>query len=66
MEDELKKGGAVPKSDFVVEDGTIITSQGPATALLFSLRIAERLADKETVELVKEKTLAKLVLKNLL
>jgi 4-methyl-5(b-hydroxyethyl)-thiazole monophosphate biosynthesis len=66
MEDELKKGGAIPKSDFVVEDGTIITSQGPATAFVFSFKIAERLADKKTVELVKEKTLANLVLNNLL
>lgn len=66
MEDELKKAGANPKSDFVVEDGTVITSQGPATALLFSLKIAERLADKKTVELVKENTLANRVLTNLL
>ena len=64
MEDELRKAGAIPKTDFVVEDGTIITSQGPATALLFSFRVAQRLTDKAAVELVKEKTLANLVLKN--
>jgi 4-methyl-5(b-hydroxyethyl)-thiazole monophosphate biosynthesis len=62
MESELRKGGGKPRKDLVVEDGNIITSQGPATALLFAFRIAERLVDKKTVDVVWEKTLSNLVL----
>ena len=65
MEKELKKGGGKPSKDLVVEDGNIITSQGPATALLFAFRIAERLVDKETVDVVWEETLSNLVLNKL-
>ena len=65
MEKELKKGGGKPSKDLVVEDGNIITSQGPATALLFAFRIAERLVDKETVDFVWEETLSNLVLNKL-
>ena len=62
MESELRKGGGKPSKDLVVEDGNIITSQGPATALLFAFRIAERLVDKKTVDVVWEKTLSNVVL----
>jgi 4-methyl-5(b-hydroxyethyl)-thiazole monophosphate biosynthesis len=60
---ELIKGGGKPRKDLVVEDGNIITSQGPATALLFALRVAERLVDKKTADVVREKTLTNLVVK---
>jgi len=63
MENELEKGGGNPQKDFVVEDGNIITSQGPATALLFALKVAEHLADKKIVERVRKKTLTNLVSK---
>jgi len=63
METELEKGGGKPRKDLVVEDGKIITSQGPATALLFALKIAEHLVNKKTVEKVREKTLTNLVSK---
>ena len=63
MESELEKGGGKPRKDLVVEDGKIITSQGPATALLFALRVAERLVDKKTADVVREKTLVNLVVK---
>ena len=62
MEIELIKGGGKPSKDLVVEDGNIITSQGPATALLFAFRVAERLVDKKTVDIVWKKTLANLIL----
>lgn len=62
MENELEKGGGKPKSDLVVEDGNIITSQGPATALLFALKLAERLVDKRTADNVREKTLTNILL----
>ena len=63
MEFELEKGGGKPQMDLVVEDGNIITSQGPATALLFAFRIANRLADKKTVNNVWKKTLTNRILK---
>ena len=62
MEDDLIKGGGNPKSDLVVEDGNIVTSQGPATALLFALKLIERLSGKATADNVREKTLANLLL----
>ena len=61
MEDELEKGGGIPKQEIVVVDGNIITSKGPATALPFALRIAEKLAGKQIAESVREKTLANIL-----
>lgn len=46
------------KTDNVVIDGNIITSRGPATAILFSLAIVEKLIGRETAEKVKKATLA--------
>ncbi len=63
MEIELEKGGGKPQKDLVVEDGNIITSQGPATALLFAFKIASRLVDKKTVDIVWKKTLVDRILK---
>ena len=45
MEELLK--GARPQSDLVVEDGTVITSRGPATAIPFALKLVEILKGKE-------------------
>ncbi|MCX8153331.1 MAG: DJ-1/PfpI family protein [Candidatus Bathyarchaeota archaeon] len=63
MEKELERGGGKVQRDLVVEDGNVITSQGPATALHFALKVAERLAGKAAAEAVKEKTLANLILR---
>ena len=41
----------------VVQDGNIITSRGPATALEFSLKIAENLAGDARVEILAEQLL---------
>jgi 4-methyl-5(b-hydroxyethyl)-thiazole monophosphate biosynthesis len=41
----------------VIEDGNIITSQGPGTALEFSLAIAARLVGKELADTVRGKML---------
>ncbi len=38
----------------VVEDGNIITSQGPGTAVCFGLAIVKRLVGEETAEQIKE------------
>ena len=58
MEEELEAGGGKPKQDIVVVDGNIITSRGPATALPFALKLAEKLAGKQVAEAVSKKTLA--------
>jgi 4-methyl-5(b-hydroxyethyl)-thiazole monophosphate biosynthesis len=61
MDEELKKGGGKPKHDIVVVDGNIITSRGPATALPFALKLAEKLAGKQVAEAVSKKTLANML-----
>jgi len=61
MENELRKGGGKPKMDMVVVDGNIVTSRGPATALPFALKLAEKLVGKQVAENVSKKTLAKIL-----
>ena len=63
METELKNGGGKPLKDLVVEDNNLITSRGPATAIAFALKIAEKLVGKDISETVRKKTLANLALK---
>ena len=55
-ESDLSKK-TVHSNERVVEDGNIITSQGPGTALEFALAIAVRLAGKEMAETVRGKML---------
>ncbi|OBR95043.1 MULTISPECIES: DJ-1 family glyoxalase III [Clostridium] len=47
--------------DVVVQDGNIITSRGPATAMHFAFKILENLADKDTLEKLKKDMLFNLV-----
>jgi 4-methyl-5(b-hydroxyethyl)-thiazole monophosphate biosynthesis len=61
MDEELAAGGGKPKHDIVVVDGNIITSRGPATALPFALKLAEKLAGKQAAEEVSKKTLANIL-----
>ena len=61
MENELEKGGGKPKQDIVVVDGNLITSRGPATALPFALKLAEKLAGKQVAEDVSKKTMANIL-----
>jgi 4-methyl-5(b-hydroxyethyl)-thiazole monophosphate biosynthesis len=63
MESEVEKDSGKVLDDFVVVDGNVITSRGPATALLFALKIAERLVGKEITKNVRKKTLTDAVLK---
>ena len=49
MEKELPK----PRGDRVVQDGHIITSQGPGTAIEFALKIVEVLAGRGVSEKIK-------------
>jgi len=61
MDKELEAGGGKPKQDMVVVDGNIITSRGPATALPFALKLAEKLAGKQVAEAVSRKTMANIL-----
>ncbi len=61
MEEEIKKGGGTFQDDLVVVDDTIVTSKGPATTMLFALKLIELLKDKETSEDVKNKVLLPLI-----
>jgi 4-methyl-5(b-hydroxyethyl)-thiazole monophosphate biosynthesis len=63
MEGELEKGGGKPRTEMVVVDGNIITSRGPATALPFALKLAEKLVGKKVAEKVRVETLADIALK---
>jgi len=49
-----KLGSAIYEEKTVVEDGNILTSRGPGTALSFALAIAEKLAGKEKAQQIKE------------
>lgn len=51
---EEQLGAVTYFKDIVVQDGNIITSRGPATAMSFSFRILENLVDNEIVENLKE------------
>lgn len=46
------------KDAAVVEDGNIITSQGPATAMEFAFKIIEKLIGRETEKKIRRATLA--------
>lgn len=49
-----KLGHVVYEEKSVVEDGNILTSRGPGTALLFALAIVEQLVGKERAQKIKE------------
>ena len=51
--DEIGHPGYVPDQK-VVEDGNVMTSQGPGTAVCFGLAIVRRLVGEETAQQIKE------------
>jgi protein deglycase len=53
MEKELKNAKYVDKP--VVEDGNIMTSQGPGTAMEFALALLKRLTDEKKANQIREK-----------
>jgi len=61
MEEEIKKGGGTVVDDLVVVDDTIVTSKGPATTILFALKLIEILKDKQTSKDVENKVLLPLI-----
>lgn len=54
-----KLGGAIYQDKTVVEDGNIMTSRGPGTAICFALAIIEKLVGREKANAVKEAMLIK-------
>jgi len=58
MEGELEGGGGIVSKKTVVIDGNVLTSQGPATALAFALKLAEELAGEKTALEVGRRMLA--------
>lgn len=59
FEDQL--GDVFYSKEIVVQDGNIITSRGPATAIHFAFKILENLEDMKVVENLKEAMLLNLV-----
>jgi 4-methyl-5(b-hydroxyethyl)-thiazole monophosphate biosynthesis len=56
MEAELT--GAKPSNERVVADGTVVTSQGPGTALEFGVKLVEILAGEKRAQALKEELVA--------
>ncbi len=56
-----KLGSATYEEKTVVEDGNVITSRGPGTAICFGLAIVEKFAGKEKAEQIKEAMLVQQV-----
>ena len=54
----MEKGFERPRSDRVVVDGNIITSQGPGTAVAFALKIVEQLSGREAALRVGQQIVA--------
>jgi 4-methyl-5(b-hydroxyethyl)-thiazole monophosphate biosynthesis len=54
-----KLAGAIYQDKTVVEDGSVMTSRGPGTAVFFALAIVEKLVGKEKADAVKEAMLVR-------
>jgi len=50
----LEALGMTPESDAVIEDGNVITSRGPGTAMDFALTLIEKLVGKKTRDEVEK------------
>ncbi len=57
VEQQINNNGYIDDEQ-VVEDGNILTSRGPGTAICFGLKIIEILLDKKTKDVVKADLLA--------
>lgn len=59
VKEALRLGGEVLSDDRVVEDGNVITSQGPGTAMEFAFRLVETLFGKSKAEEINKGVLAR-------
>lgn len=58
---EVELKDSIYKKDIVVQDGNIITARGPATAVYFTIKIAEHLKGEEKGKEIKKAILLDLV-----
>ena len=58
VEDEIKKDGYQGDKSMVIQDGNVMTSRGPGTALCFALSIVKRLKGEEMYNTLKAGLLA--------
>jgi len=63
MEEEITRGEGTIVDELVVVDDNIITSKGPATTMLFALKIVELLKDEKTRKEIAEQVLLPLIYK---
>ena len=63
MEVEIQKGGGLFLEEDVVIDDNIITSRGPATSLVFALKLAQFFAGKDIAYEVRNQVLSDIELK---
>lgn len=61
MDDEIEKGMGIFVDDLVVVDDNIVTSKGPATSMLFALKLVELLKDEVKSKDVSNKLLLPLL-----
>jgi 4-methyl-5(b-hydroxyethyl)-thiazole monophosphate biosynthesis len=58
MEEQIRADGYMGDKAMVVEDGNVMTSRGPATAICFALQIVKKLKGEEKYLSVKNSLLA--------
>jgi 4-methyl-5(b-hydroxyethyl)-thiazole monophosphate biosynthesis len=58
FEEFIREDGYMADKAMVVEDGNVMTSRGPATAMCFALQIVKKLKGEETYQMLKGGLLA--------